>query len=208
MALFRDRRGAEEFQALHEFARSELLGWITTLARGRRLTLDPQDLLQYTFVNIYRYAGGFRDERPSSFRVWSRKIAANVIRRAMARQRDWHLEDFPVGMMEPVDARVGPREALQNAEEDRALTLAWMILLEHYGRAVWTLRERDRRALEMVEVQDLSYADAARELGVGPSNMKMIVFRARKRVRAEMGRTLSNSIVPPTRSRQEYRVAG
>jgi RNA polymerase sigma factor (sigma-70 family) len=191
MARFRDRRGAEEFQALYEFTRGDLLTWICALVRGRRLTQDPLDLLQDTFVNIYRYAGGFRDERGSSFRVWSRKIATNVVRRAATRGREWKLQDFPEGLAEPADGRAGPGEVLARSEEARSLVRAWMLLLGHYACAVEKLRDRDRRALELVEVEGYSYAAAAAELKVGPSNMKMIVFRARKRIRAEVGRTLA-----------------
>lgn len=191
MARFRDRRGAEDFQALYEFTRAELLSWMTVLLRGRRLKQDPLDLLQDTYVNIYRYAGGFRDERASSFRVWSRKIATNVVRRAMTRGREWKLEDFPKGHAEPADGHAGPRDELSQKEEARFLVRSWMLLLGHYAYAVRTLRDRDRRALELIEVRGLSYQEAAVELGVGPLNMKMIVFRARKRIRAEVGRTLA-----------------
>jgi len=191
MARFRDRRGAEDFQALYEFTRGELLSWMTVLLRGRRLKQDPLDLLQDTYVNIYRYAGGFRDEHASSFRVWSRKIATNVVRRAMTRGREWKLEDFPKGLAEPADGNVGPRDHLSQQEETRSLVRSWMLLLGHYARAARSLRDRDRLALELIEVRGLSYQQAAVELGVGPLNMKMIVFRARKRIRAEVGRTLS-----------------
>lgn len=191
MARFRDRRGAGDFQALYEFTRGDLLAWVTVLVRGRRLKQDPLDLLQDTYVNIYRYAAGFREERASSFRVWSRKIATNVVRRAMTRGREWRLEDFPRGIAEPADGRVGPGELLAEDEEARFLVRAWMLLLGHYARAVETLSHRDRRALELIEVGGLSYLAAAAALGVGASNMKMIVFRARKRIRAEVGRTLA-----------------
>ena len=200
MARFRDRRLAEDFQALYEFTRGDLLGWVTVMLRGRRLQHDPLDLLQDTYVNIYRYAGGFRDERASSFRVWSRKIATNVVRRATARAREWKLEDFPHGVAEPADGHAGPGEQLSRNEEGRFLVRAWMLLLGHYAGAVLTLRERDRRALELIEVEELSYLEAAGRLGVGPSNMKMIVFRARKRIRAEVGRTLAPAAEVPLRA--------
>lgn len=58
-----------------------------------------------------------------------------------------------------------------------------MILLLHYAAAWEKLSTRDRAALEMIEVQGLSYAEAGRRLKVGRSNMKMIMFRSRKRIR-------------------------
>jgi RNA polymerase sigma-70 factor (ECF subfamily) len=193
MALFRDCRGAAEFQALYEYTRGGLLGWITALVRNWGLGEDPLDLLQDTFVNIYRYAGGFRDEQPASFRVWSRRIAANVARRARMRRSEGSLESMPEGLQEPVDRRCGPSECLCRSEEERSLARAWMIVLSQYSAAVRKLRDRDRLALDLIEVRGLSYAQAAARLRVGPSNMKMIVFRARKRIRADIARGLEGS---------------
>jgi DNA-directed RNA polymerase specialized sigma24 family protein len=66
-----------------------------------------------------------------------------------------------------------------------------MILLALYASALRSLSAREQTALELVEVEDRTYADAAKTLRVGRSNMKMIVFRARKRIRAEIGRRLA-----------------
>jgi DNA-directed RNA polymerase specialized sigma24 family protein len=45
-------------------------------------------------------------------------------------------------------------------------------------------------ALELVELEGLSYAEAGARLHVGISNMKMIMFRARRRLRAKIGAAL------------------
>ena len=194
MTSFRERRGSLEFQALYDFASAGLLNWIAGQVRGRRLTLDPLDLLQDTFVNIYRYAGGFRDERSVSFRVWSRRIAMNVVRRASLRSGAgiaW--QSLAEERHEPADRRSGPSEQLSGGEEARSLDRAWMLLLSLYAAAFATLRDRERTALDLIEIHGRSYAEAAAELGVGPSNMKMIVFRARKRIRNEIARRLENA---------------
>jgi RNA polymerase sigma factor (sigma-70 family) len=194
MARFRDRRGSAEFQALYDLTNAGLLDWITSQVRHRRLTQEPGDLLQDTFVNIYRYAQGFRDEQSASFRVWSRRIATNVVRRASLKAGavGWQ-RSLPEGMQEPADRRSGPSDSASWVEEAHSLGRAWMILLAHYAAAVATLRDRERRALELIELLDFSYAKAAAELAVGPSNMKMIVFRARKRIRSEITRRLACS---------------
>jgi DNA-directed RNA polymerase specialized sigma24 family protein len=67
---------------------------------------------------------------------------------------------------------------------------AWAILLLQYARAWEQLGPRDRLALELIEVQGCTYAEASARLGVGLSNMKMIMFRARRRIRAAIGGTL------------------
>ncbi|SRR5260221_649479 len=194
MAVFREQRGSLEFQALYDVASAGLLAWIAGQVRSRRLALDPVDLLQDTFVNIYRYARGFRDEQTASFRVWSRRIATNVVRRASLKTGAgiaW--QSMSEGTQEPVDRRVGPSEQAACVEEERSLGRAWMILLGYYAAAFTTLRDRERRALELIEIHGHSYSEAADELGVGPSNMKMIVFRARKRIRTEIARRLDSA---------------
>ncbi len=198
MVRFRERRGADEFQALYDGTRVGLLAWISSQVRLRGIAEDPADLLQDTFVNIYRYPKGFRDERASSFRVWSRRIATNVCRRAASRglrPRPLQAEIAEI-QQDPADPRSGPGEDASSAEETASLAQAWMILLALYASAFRTLSLREQAALELVEVDERSYADAARILRVGRSNMKMIVFRARKRIRAEIGRRLASQAAP------------
>ncbi|MFT5287367.1 MAG: DNA-directed RNA polymerase specialized sigma24 family protein, partial [Planctomycetota bacterium] len=54
------------------------------------------------------------------------------------------------------------------------------------------LRPRDQRALHLVEVEERSYIEAGEILGVGRSNMKMIIFRARKRMAASMAKAMGS----------------
>ncbi len=201
MARFRDGGGSEEFGALYEQARGPLLVWITSLGAGRRRRIDPLEVLQDTFVNIYRYAHGFRDEGPRSFRVWSRTIAGNLIRRERCVPRP-SLQDLPEGLQEPADARSGPVEQLALDEDTRSVADAWLLLLARYVAAYEQLGPRDRAALEMIEVRGLCYADACRELRVGLSNLKMILFRARRRIRAAIARDLGQRASAAPRARR------
>ena len=196
MARFRERRGAAEFQDLYEQSRAPLRAWIAGQVRMRRIPEDPDELLHETFVNIFRYCGGFRDERSGSFRVWSRRIATNVVRRAALRRFPGVATvrlDPPSGgrTQEPADTRCGPSEELSRVEEDRDLARAWILLLSFYADAFSSLRAREQRALELIEIEGCSYVEAAGRLGVGASNMKMIVFRARKRIQAAMVRRMT-----------------
>jgi RNA polymerase sigma-70 factor, ECF subfamily len=186
LALFRDERQAADFEALHSFTAARLVSSISRDLRGGAQRLDPVDLMQDVFINVYRYAGSFRDERPHSFQVWIGAIARNIVRRAMSRPRAMSLQAFPEDLQEPVDLRPGPSRQLQSVEEQRALRSAWLIFLGHYSQAYATLGPRDQRAIELVEVEGRSYKECCELLGVRMSNMKMIMFRARKRIQAKM----------------------
>lgn len=186
MALFRDGGAPEVFELLYQRARGPVLDLIRRLTGERGLPFDPLELVQDTFVNVYRYAKGFRDEHPASFRAWVRRIAQHTVFRAASRRRSRSLQSLPDGLQEPADERQLPTRGLVEREDTRLLWQSWLIFLEHYSRAYAQLSPRDRRALGLVEVDGLSYEQAARALGVGRSNMKMILFRARGRIQARM----------------------
>lgn len=185
MARFRDHAEPRVFDALYRLAAPAFLSWAR--ARGVR---DPDELLQDTFVNIYRYARSFRDEAAMSFRNWSHSIAVNLLRRAAVRRARKSTIAIEEGITEPRDHRRGPFESLACEQESEDLRQAWLIVLALYREAALELGERDRRALDAVEVRGLCYAEAADELGVGLSNLKMILFRARKRIREHIQRRL------------------
>jgi DNA-directed RNA polymerase specialized sigma24 family protein len=200
MALFRDERDEGAFQALYDYSRAPLLLWVGNLLGPRRREPDPLEILQDAYVNIYRYAGSFRDEDARSFRVWSRTIVGNLVRRARQPKLARSLDALPEGISEPIDRRPTPAEDLVRGEDVRSMARAWLTVLLQYAAAYDRLSPRDKLALDMIEVQGLSYAEAGARLHVGNSNMKMIMFRSRRRIRALIAERLlastSDSVQP------------
>lgn len=196
MALYRDTRETGAYEALYELSRDGVLAWIRRMTRSLRCPADPADLLQDTFVNVYRYSARFRADHSGSFRVWVRTIGANVVRRAARDPGRLSLQNLPVGLQEPTDTRSGPAREAITGEELRSVHSAYALFLAHYLAAYRGLALRDRRALELVDVEGLSYARVGRILGVGSSNMKMIMFRARRRLAARLARSLGSSRAP------------
>ncbi|MBI1379900.1 MAG: sigma-70 family RNA polymerase sigma factor [Planctomycetaceae bacterium] len=186
MAMFRDTGSDEAFEALYAEARGDVTEWVRSLLRQGPAWMDVAEIVQDTFVNVYRYPSGFRDDHPASFRVWVRTIAGNLVRRARSRRPREGWAELPVGSLEPADARPGPDQLAGHGEEASCLRASWALFLMRYLAAWNELSARDRLALDLVEVQHLSYTDAAERLGVRASNMKMIVFRSRKRLFARM----------------------
>lgn len=186
MTLFRDTGRREVFDALYESSRTSVYEWLRWMLREQQARLDPLDLLQDTFVNVYRYAASFRPESGAGFRRWVRTIAANVVRRARAASpRRWVSATAELAP-ELEDRQPGPALRLVEGEETRALRTAWANFLVLYAEGFARLSPRDRRALELVELEGRTYAEAAQELGVGSSNMKMIMLRARRRLAAHL----------------------
>jgi len=197
MTLWRDERDQQVFDDLYRHSRGRVLAWLRWLLRGDQLGTDALELLQDTYVNVYSYGSSFRADSPASFRVWVRTIAGNVMRRSSSRQRRCRLpqvslQAMPEGLQEPVDPARGPELRLVEGEESRRLGRAWVVLLSFYARAFEALSERDRRALELVEVHGHSYAETCALLGVSTSNMKMIMLRARRRLQTHLARSLGH----------------
>jgi RNA polymerase sigma factor (sigma-70 family) len=182
MAAYRDTRDAEVFEALHRLVLPSLERWILSLLRRSSTQLDAREIAQDAFVNVYLYPTSFRDDHPGSFRVWVRTIAGNLVRRSIARTRGGAVQALPEPGREPADPREGPERAALRAEQSADLLRAWTLLMLLYLRAYGELAPRDREALRLVEVETLGYLEAGGRLGVGRSNMKMIVFRARRRI--------------------------
>ncbi len=200
MALYRDTGSEAVFEALHSTTESAVLQWIRgLLGRGVR-QLDPVELVQDTFVNVFRYPKGFRDTHAGSYRVWVRTIAGNIVRRARTRQQRPFVQSLPDGFHEPVDPKATPESSAQHGEQERGLRTAWMIFLMHYGEAWKDLRPRDKLALHLVEVEGRSYVDAGAMLDVGRSNMKMIIFRSRKRIARRMAESLRGAATETRRA--------
>jgi DNA-directed RNA polymerase specialized sigma24 family protein len=125
-----------------------------------------------------------------------RTIASNVLRRALHVAPRHSMQALPEGLQEPADARLGPHLRLVQGEEHRALRQAWVLFLQHYAEAYRSLSPRDRRALDLVEVEGLSYAETSERLGVGPSNMKMIMLRSRRRLQNRMRKAMFDGALP------------
>lgn len=75
-----------------------------------------------------------------------------------------------------------PVEQAARDESSLEARRAFGMLLCCYHAAFQELNERERFVLQMVEVHGRRYASSARELEVRPEALKMVVFRARRRI--------------------------
>ncbi len=182
MVVFRETRCPEVFNTLYRHTHRSLLTWICHLLRARSVPGDGHDLVQDVFVNVYSYAGSFREGGGHTFMGWSRTIAANVVRRSTRRRRAVALPEWD----HFVDLHGGPCEQAQLREQAPDLVQAWLLLLQLYLAAYRGLSPRDQKVMHMTEVRGLSYAQVADDLQLRRDNVKMIMFRARQRLRAAM----------------------
>lgn len=196
MELFRETGDAGVFECLMRCAGPALFARVRSRLRSLGAGHDPHEVLQDAFVNIYRYPDRFRASRPGAFAAWSSAIVDNAIRRQLRSQRRGvALALRPADMLqEQADpAERDPSAQVEDAEERAATARAFAVLLQGYLVAFAALSDRERFVLEMVEVRRLRYVELAGMLGIRAEAIKMVVFRARKRIFDRIEGMLSRS---------------
>lgn len=153
---------------------------------GARVDLD--DTLQEFVLNLMRYPHNFSVSKPDSFRVWVSTVLRNTLlkqlKRATRTQRVASLES-EIGVEEPMIADPRARSPLgrvSDSETARTADRAYILWLALYYAHYESLSERERRALALVEIEGWSYRDTAADLGVKLENVKMVIFRARRKI--------------------------
>ena len=198
MDSFRKTRDPEAFDGLVRWAGPQLRARVRSRLRSLGAMLDPNEVWQDTIVNIYRYPDRFLAARPGAFAAWSSTIVDNAIRRHLRRSK----RDLGITLRDPESLQEQPDTSMrepsmeaENNEECRATAAAFGVVLQAYLVAFQRLGERERFVLQMVEVRRMRYAELAQILGIRPEALKMVVFRARKRIHEHLGRLLSGASV-------------
>lgn len=185
MDLFRRTGSREVFETLVEFTCDQLLQRVRARTRFLGAAVDPAELLQDAYINIYRYPDRFDAGRPGAFRAWSSTIVDNAVRRHLRGSRSaQHVQTRPIEMLaqEPDESHRQPETQAMAREARELATSAFSVFLWFYLAAFQSLSDRERFVLQMVEVEGLRYAELARVLRTRPEALKMVVFRARRRI--------------------------
>ena len=185
MDLFRATGDPDAFDCLVQWAAPQLIARVRSRLRSLGAAHDPHEVLQDVIVNIYRYPDRFLASRPGAFAAWSSTIVDNAVRRHFRDlKRGAELALRPLEALHEVADRCTREPSLQaqDHEECAATMSAFAVLLQGYLVAFRTLSERERFVLEMVEMRRMRYSELSGLLGLRPDAIKMIVFRARKRI--------------------------
>ena len=165
---------AEQQQREDRFARF-VLPELDVLARvALSLTRNPadaEDLVQETLLCAYRGIGRFDGAHP---RAWLFTIMRNTEAKRHRRRRPQLLRDPDSGdVPEPADQRFdAPEDVVVGAELDAVVV-----------QCLATLPERHRQVVELVDIDGLSYAEAARVIGCPVGTVMSRLHRARTRIR-------------------------
>lgn len=190
MECFRRTTGRGCFGLLYELNSSHLLTQVAHCLRRYGSKSDPRDVLQEVFFNVYRYPHRFNAEREDAFRVWTAMIVRNTVLKHLRAQgrAGRHEIAFEDLSEQPAEASVRPENGLIDQESTRECGRVYLTYLHLYLQFYSMLSPRERAAIHMVEVEEHSYRDAAQRLGIKLENLKMVIFRARRKIHRSMKR--------------------
>ena len=153
--------------------------------------VDPCDVLQEVFLNIYRYPHRFASDRGDAFRNWGHRIVRNTLlkflRGETKQARVLSLDDE----VQFADASArAPDRIASDGECAVVVNRAYLIYLNLYLLHFRRLSAKEQLALTLVEVEGVAYRDAAAQLGIRLENLKMVIFRGRRKIFRGMARSL------------------
>ena len=149
-----------------------------------RLTSDTDapDVLQDTFLQVYKHLASFRGD--SQFRTWLYRVASNAAlmhRRARARRPAEPLDVF-LPRFDADGRHVATPTELQVASRADEL-LDRKVLAAKARDVVSRLPDLYRDAFVLRDLEELSTEDVAQTLGVAPATVRQRVHRARLMLR-------------------------
>ncbi len=137
---------------------------------------DAEDMVQETFLNVFRYLKDFRYE--TKFKNWLYRIAASTCikkrrKSKFAPERELSLEEFIPKDEAEAHAQTPewallPLDSLLNAE-----------LSDMINQAIQELPEKYRLVIVLRDIEGFSTAETAQILGLSASNVKVRLHRAR-----------------------------
>jgi RNA polymerase sigma-70 factor (ECF subfamily) len=178
MRRFQHDSSSDAFELLYELNAPRIHRIVSSCLRFAPPDLDSDEITQNVFVSVFRSAGSFRYERDGSFRSWSAQIARNAVRHALRAKRE-RRELESATALERIAARPQrPEEAEVWHEGEAALP----ILIAAIAEALDTLLERDRAVLLAADAYGESYEVIGSAMNLRRSTVRMVVFRARRRL--------------------------
>ena len=141
---------------------------------------EAEEVLQEAFVRVARSADTY--EPTAKFTTWLFRIATNRCLSHMKRRGRFKLLRFPKDMSEPEERN--PYQKARDREVEEA-----------FKKAVATLDTPLRSAYVLRELEDFSYAEAAKILALPVGTVKTHVRRARMAMRQKLSKELRTAQV-------------
>ena len=176
----------EKFQDLVKRYEQKLYNFSLRMCRDPG---DAEDMVQDTFLNVFRYLKDFRYE--TKFKNWLYKVAASTCikqrrKSKFAPDKELSLDEFRANDEAEPPAQVPnwasmPLDQLLNEE-----------LSEMISSAILSLPKKYRLVIVLRDVEGFSTDETAQILNLSPSNVKVRLHRARLYLRDKLKGYFSN----------------
>lgn len=193
MKCFKHTEEPRVFAMLFELNQHAFTQAVNNRLRRLQAAVEASDVVQEVFLNIYRYPHRFLAERCDSFRNWGHRIVRNTLLKFLkgAGRTAGHLSLDDDIVAEDASVR-SPVRTAEDTETARLADTAYILYLNLYLVQFQNLSPKEQRALTLVEVEGASYRDAAAALGIRLENLKMVIFRGRRRILRGMAECLGH----------------
>lgn len=154
---------SEDFRGFYEATAKGLWGYLMRLTGDRELA---SDLVQESYLRLLK--ANFRPQSEAHRKNYLYKIGTNLTTDHFRAQK-WRAEplgDYPSG------TRMGKQ----------------VEIADDLGRALEALKPRDRQVLWLAHVEGFRHTEIAEVLGIKAKSVRLILFRARKRLAAILRR--------------------
>ncbi len=175
--LVRESQGGNRgaFDQLASTHREELTAFvISRLGPALKGRLEPEDIIQDTFLKAYDGIARFQWRGAGSFGNWLRGIAEHLIRNA-SRTRAVSLHEVS---LEIASGDPSPSRALRRNER-----------FDRLQEALQSLSPDHRQVIELARIQGWKTKEIAERMGRSPGAVRLLLFRALEQLKNRFGDT-------------------
>lgn len=168
------------FDELASELTDDLLAFVKSrLSRSLRQHVEPEDILQDTFLKAFERFSSFEWKGPESLKRWLFAIAEHLIRN-VSRKGASVTTDSP---LEVQGREQSPSRGMRREER-----------FERLREALKSLSPDHRRVIELARIEGLKIHEIARRMDRTPGAVKQLLSRALDRLRHRIGDTESLSL--------------
>lgn len=153
---------------------------------------ESQDLVQETFLRVYRNSSRYNPQYP--FRVWIYSIAShlaiNVLNSARRRRLFFFWSNSEHEHEHDQEQGISHEEEVADTKKNPEEELSHQQMCASIQQALNKLNPRQKLALTLNKMEGLSYKEIARIMDINLSAVESLIFRAKQKIKQELSKKI------------------